>query len=96
LSFVPFLLGFFTGLNVCPPFLLAFAGAAGTGSLPGSLLFFAAFFLGTSVFFIPAPLLGALGRSSAARTIARMAGGVVGLYYACTGVLALLGGIVGR
>ncbi|MGQ9780201.1 MAG: urease accessory protein UreH domain-containing protein [Bacillota bacterium] len=96
LSFVPFLLGFFTGQNVCPPFLLAFAGAAGTGSLLGSLSFFTTFFLGTSVFFIPAPLLGALGRSPAARTIARMAAAVAGLYYACTGILALLGGIVNR
>ena len=46
---IPLFGGFVTGLSFCPPFLLAFTGAADAGNLGGSLLFFLAFFLGTSI-----------------------------------------------
>ena len=37
-------LGLLTGLNLCPPFLLAFAGAAGSGSLGSSVFLLLMFF----------------------------------------------------
>ena len=93
----PFLLplgmGFFTGLNLCPPFLLAFAGAAYSGSLAGSLLFFAAFFLGTTLYMIPLPFLGAFHRHSAVTWIGKTAAVLMAFYYLYSGILSFAGGL---
>lgn len=56
--FIPVLFGLLTGLNLCPPFLLAFTNAALNGTLLGSLSFFLAFYIGTSIYLIPIPLIG--------------------------------------
>lgn len=91
---LPLVLGFLTGLNLCPPFLLAFTGAAGSLSLAQSALFFVFFFLGTSIYFIPAPLIGAFTRFGGLRTVGKLAGFVVAVYYFYLGVVMLGGGIV--
>jgi sulfite exporter TauE/SafE len=91
---LPVLLGLLTGLNLCPPFALAIAGAAETGSVAASILFFAAFFLGTSLFFLPLPGLGGLRRFEALGTVARLAVAVVGVYYLYRGSILVYGGLV--
>ena len=83
---LPAVLGLVTGLNVCPPFLLAFAEAAAARTLGASLLFFLAFFLGTSVFFLPFPALGAFRASAALRTVGRLTAVVVGVLYCGMGL----------
>ncbi len=79
-------LGFLTGLNLCPPFLLAFTEAARTGVLWRSLLFFAAFFVGTSVYILPLAVLGLARRIEALRYVGRLAAGVMGIYYLYLGI----------
>jgi len=44
------MVGFIIGINICPQFLPAFTRASATGTLSGSMLFFAMFFWGTSVY----------------------------------------------
>jgi hypothetical protein len=73
--------------------LLAFTGAAWAGDLRRSLLYFLCFFLGISVYFLPAPFLGELERFQALRTIGRLAGAVVALYYLYTGIILFGGGL---
>jgi sulfite exporter TauE/SafE len=90
---LPLSLGFLTGLNLCPPFLLAFTSAVAGGSLGNSLLFFSAFFLGTSLFFIPLPVLGIFTRKEVVRTVGKFAAGVIGCYYLYMGILILIGGM---
>lgn len=90
---IPFALGLLTGLNLCPPLLMAFTGAAAEGSLLASLFFFGAFFLGTSVFFLPIPFMSLLKGKEALQTIGKMAAGLIGLYYFGMGVLILVGGV---
>lgn len=85
------LLGFLTGLNFCPPFVVAGIRAAELGSLPGALLFFAVFFAGTSVWFVPIAGLGCVVRTQALITVARMTMGLVALYYLALGLYMLLG-----
>lgn len=51
-----FLYGLFTGLNICPPFFMAASRVFGTGDGLSGMLYFAMFFVGTSVYFLP--LLG--------------------------------------
>jgi hypothetical protein len=93
--FAPVAAGLATGLSLCPPFLLAMAGAAEKGSLSYSLFFFFMFFLGASVFLVPAPLLGALRVYPALKTVGRLAAGLMGVYYFFTGLLMLAGGMKG-
>ena len=89
----PAVIGFATGLNFCPPFLLAVTGAAEGGTFLKSILFFFAFFLGTSIFFIPIPFLSILRRFSVLATIGKLATGLIGLYYLYAGSMTLIGGL---
>jgi sulfite exporter TauE/SafE len=86
------LLGLLTGLNLCPPFLLAFAGAAGSRSLGGSVFFFFCFFLGTSIFFLPLPFIGLVNRHQTFRWVGRLSAAVVGAYYFYVGLIMFGGG----
>jgi len=89
----PVLLGLLTGASLCPPFLLAFGSAAQLPQLWQSLLFFIAFFLGTSVYLLPLPFVGLAGRHDAIRTVGRLAAGVVGLFYLYSGIMSVIAGI---
>jgi sulfite exporter TauE/SafE len=92
-ALLPVGMGLLAGLKVCPPLLLAIANAASTGTLGGSLLLFMAFFLGTSVYFLPISLLGALTRVPDLRIVGRFAAVIVALHYLYSGILLLAGGL---
>ena len=81
-------LGFLTGLNLCPPFVAAGVRAAETHSLPGALAFFALFFAGTAVWFLPSLAISPLRRFSALPVVARMTMAALAIYYAYLGVLS--------
>ena len=68
-------LGFLTGLSLCPPFVTAGVRAAQLRSAAAAVLFFAAFFVGTSVWFAPFVSFGWVRRNEALTTVARMAMG---------------------
>ena len=93
-AFLPIGMGFLAGLKICPPLLLAFTDAASTGTLVGSLVFFLAFFLGTSVYFISIPFLGMFRRVSALQIVGKFAAVIVALYYLYAGILLLAGGVL--
>ena len=84
-------LGFLTGLSLCPPFVAAGVRAAELGSVAAALLFFAVFFVGTSVWFVPFVGLGCVARNEAVTTVARMAMVLIAFYYAYLGLTMLLG-----
>jgi len=92
-ALIPAGMGLMAGLKVCPPLLLAFTDAASSGTLGGSLLLFATFFLGTSLYFLPLPLLGAFTRMPDLRLVGRFAAVIVALYYLLSGVLLFAGGV---
>jgi sulfite exporter TauE/SafE len=84
-------LGFLTGLNLCPPFVAAGIRAAELGSLTAALLFFTAFFLGTSIWFAPFAGLSCVARNEAVVTVARMAMALIALWYLALGIAMLMG-----
>lgn len=92
-SLLPAFMGLLTGLSLCPPFLAALAGATGQTTLGASLLFFLAFFIATSLYVAPFPFAGLLGRSQAVRMTARLAAGVMGVYYLYRGLIMIYGGL---
>jgi sulfite exporter TauE/SafE len=87
------LLGFLTGLSLCPPFLAAAMRAMQLGSLTAALLFFALFFAGTSLWFLPFASFSAIKRHGELLTVARMALILIALYYLVLGVAMLSGKI---
>jgi sulfite exporter TauE/SafE len=87
---IPLAGGFVTGLNLCPPFLLAFAGAAETRQLLAGIQFFIMFFLGTSVYFIPMPFLGFFRRKQVLQVIGKFAAILAGLLYLYKGVFSMI------
>lgn len=89
---IPMIAGFVTGLSLCPPFLLAFTGAVEKTTVLQSMFFFFAFFLGTSIFFIPLPFSGLFRGFSTLKIIGRMAAGLIGVYYLYSGIIMLIGG----
>ncbi|MGZ4733193.1 MAG: sulfite exporter TauE/SafE family protein [Terriglobales bacterium] len=84
-------LGFLTGFSLCPPFVAAGVRATERGSMAGALVFFAVFFVGTSVWFVPFVSLGWVRRNEAVTTVARMAMTLIALYYFFLGAMMLMG-----
>jgi len=87
---VPYTGGFLTGINICPPFLLAITGAIDSESVTGSVLFFLFFFLGTSIFFIPMPFAGIFKRQHVLRIIGKFAALIAGFLYFYKGLILLI------
>jgi len=90
---LPVGMGLLAGLRLCPPLLLAFTEAARSGALGDSLLLFAAFFVGASIYILPLALLGALKRVPDLRIVGQFAAVIVALYYFASGLLLLGGGV---
>lgn len=80
------LLGFFTGLNLCPPFLAAIVGATGTGSVAGSMIYFSAFFVGTVIFFPVMIFFGFLSKIDSVRNIAHICMMISGAWFILKGL----------
>jgi sulfite exporter TauE/SafE len=77
----PLILGILTGVNFCPPFLLALTKAFhGSGPAAGMSLF-AAFFVGTTLFLLPISAFGLLGGRIIFRSIARWGAIAVSIWF---------------
>ena len=83
-------LGFLTGINLCPPFLVASVRAAQLPNLTAALFFFLCFFVGTSVWFTPFLSLGAVRRTPAFLIVARMVALLLACWYVFSGAAALI------
>ncbi len=90
---LPALMGLLTGLSLCPPFLAALAGATSQATLFSSLSFFLAFFIGTSFYVAPFPFVGLIGRFQEFRITAKLAAGLMGIYYFYRGLIMIYGGL---
>jgi sulfite exporter TauE/SafE len=92
-------LGFLTGLNLCPPFVLAFSAAADLGGVLKGILFFFVFFLSTSIYMLPFLFTGLATRKVHVRKAARIISIAMGAWFVYTGghrlVLAVIGWLAG-
>ena len=82
----PWLFGFLTGINICPPFLLAISCALGQGNMSGGMLFFGGFFAGTSAYLVLLLPLGYLGRWQNMRQIALIVALLSGVFFLIMGI----------
>jgi len=83
-------LGFLTGINLCPPFLVAGVRAAQLAHLYAAVFFFVCFFAGTAVWFLPFLSLGFLKRTPALVTVARMVAVLLACWYGFSGAWLLI------
>lgn len=86
----PALLGLFTGLNACPPFLLAVTYVFTLGRVGGGLAFFAIYFMVTSLFMIPMLFVGHAAKYVQVRWVAQFASILAGVVFGWMGILLLL------
>ncbi len=84
-------LGLLTGVSLCPPFVAAGLRAAQLGSIAAALLFFAVFFIATTLWFVPFVGLGCVKRNESVIFVARTAMVIVALYYLLAGIAMLAG-----
>jgi sulfite exporter TauE/SafE len=92
-ALLPFTGGFATGMNLCPPFLLAVTGSLAGNSMRNSVLFFILFFAGTAIYFLPLPFLGFFRRKQVLRVIGKFAAIIAGIFYLYKGSLMLYAGL---
>lgn len=91
---VPVLLGVINSLGFCPSMYIMLTKGATQGTLAGSYLAFFAFFIGSSVWFIPLPLAGKIRKKEVLRTIGIMATGLAGMIFMIKGITNLIGGFI--
>jgi hypothetical protein len=85
------ILGLLTGVSLCPPFVAAGLRAAQLSNLAAALLFFAVFFVATTLWFVPFVGMGCVRRNASVIFVARTAMVLVALYYLLAGVAMLAG-----
>ncbi len=86
----PVLLGFVTGLEICPPFLLALARAASLGGPVAGAALFVGFFAGTSIYILPIAFFGVASSVRGFRVFAAVLAVAVGLWFLAQGASGLV------
>lgn len=90
----PLLMGFFMGINICPPFLMSLAYVFTLHSAVKGIVYFIMFFLGTSLYLLPLVFLGLLGKMREFRLIARISALIVGIVFLIYGIYYISKGIM--
>lgn len=91
---IPILLGIINSLGFCPAIFIILTKGATQSSLIQSYLTFVAFFIGSSVWFLPLPLAGKIKKVEILKTIGILATGLAGIIFMITGITNLLGEIL--
>jgi hypothetical protein len=91
---VPIFLGLINSLGFCPALLIILTKGATQGTLAQSYLAFFAFFIGSSLWFIPLPLAGKVRKKETLKTIGIMATGLAGIIFMIKGITNLIGGLI--
>jgi hypothetical protein len=91
---VPIMLGVVNSLGLCPALLIILLNGATQGNIMQSYFVFLAFFIGSSVWFLPLPLAGKIRKKEVLKTIGILATGLAGIIFMIKGLTILIGGII--
>ena len=83
-------MGFLMGINLCPPFLLSITYVFSKQSALYGMVYFALFFLASSVYFLPVVFLGLAARAREFRKVARASGFLVTGIFFIYGIYSLI------
>jgi Cytochrome C biogenesis protein transmembrane region len=91
---VPILLGIVNSLGFCPALFIILTKGATQGTLIQSYVAFLAFFIGSSLWFLPLPLAGKIRKKEVLRNIGILATGLAGIIFMIKGLTNIIGGIL--
>jgi hypothetical protein len=91
---VPILLGIVNSLGFCPALFIILTKGAAQGTLIQSYIAFLAFFIGSSLWFLPLPLAGKIRKKEVLRNIGILATGLAGIIFMIKGLTNIIGGIL--
>lgn len=86
----PALMGFFMGINLCPPFLISITYVFSQHSPLYGAVYFALFFVSSSIYFLPLVFVGLASRANEFRVMARVSGFLVSGIFLVYGFYSLL------
>lgn len=86
----PWVMGFFMGINLCPPFLLSVAYVFQQRSPLFGMFYFAIFFVASSVYFLPLLFVGLASKVQELRTVARISGFLVAALFFIYGIYSIV------
>ncbi|MBI2193640.1 MAG: sulfite exporter TauE/SafE family protein [Planctomycetes bacterium] len=87
---MPLLLGFLVGINVCPPFLAAMTRVIDLHHTGLSILYFLAFFVGTTLYVLPVILVTPIARIARLKSIGWLACVIAGTWFCASGISGLV------
>ena len=91
---VPIFLGVVNSLGFCPALFIILTEGASEASLIKSFEAFLAFFIGSSLWFLPLPLAGKIKKKKILETIGILATGLAGIIFIIKGITSLIGGLI--
>ena len=91
---VPVFLGVVNSLGFCPALFIILTKGATQGTLVQSYLAFIAFFIGSSLWFIPLPLAGRIRKKEVLTKIGILTTGLAGIIFMIKGLTNLIGGLI--
>ncbi len=81
-------LGFISAINACPPIVATATSAIGASTMSEGMMTFVMFFIGSSVYMLPLPLISMAKDKGALQTIGKFASAIVGIVMITKGVLS--------
>jgi hypothetical protein len=91
---IPIFLGIVNSLGFCPALLIILTKGATQPTITHSYIAFLAFFIGSSLWFLPLPLAGRIQKREILKTIGILATGLAGIIFMIKGITNLIGGII--
>jgi hypothetical protein len=91
---IPILLGLVNSLGFCPALFIILTKGATQVTLTQSYFAFLAFFIGSSIWFLPLPLAGRIHKKEVIRNIGILATGLAGIIFMIKGITNLIGGLI--
>lgn len=91
---IPVLLGLVNSLGFCPALFIILTKGATEGTILQSYLAFLAFFIGSSLWFLPLPLAGKIQKKEVIKDIGILATGLAGIIFMIKGLTNIIGGII--
>jgi hypothetical protein len=91
---IPLFLGVVNSLGFCPALFIIMTKGATQVTIIQSYIAFLAFFIGSSIWFIPLPLAGKIRKKEVLNTIGILATGLAGIIFMIKGITNLIGGII--
>jgi sulfite exporter TauE/SafE len=91
---VPVFLWIVNSFGFCPALFIILTKSATQGTIVQSYLAFLAFFIGSSLWFLPLPLAGKIRKREVLKTIGLLATGLAGIIFMIKGITNLIGGII--